>query len=439
MTMNTTWGYSEHDTAWKSDAELIRNLVDVASKGGNYLLNIGPTGDGSVPGESVRALDAIGAWMRTNGESIVGTRAGLLSNIPWGRTTTKGNTLYVHVFEWPADGRLVVPGLTRQVRSARLLGGGPLETRTDAAGMIVNVPVRAPDAAASVIAMELEGGQAEGGGVTAAGARLEKLAGDFQFTEGPAVDADGNVYFTDQPNNRIMRWGTDARLTTFMQPAGRANGMFFDRHGQLLACADEKTELWSIARGGRVTVLVKEYQGKRLNGPNDVWASPDGAIYFTDPFYKRPWWGYDTMPQDGQHVYRLGPDGRTLSRVATDLRQPNGIIGTPDGRTLFVADIAANRTYRYDIQADGTLGNKRLFCEQGSDGMTLDAEGNLYLTGKGVTVYDNAGRRVQQIDVPEPWTANVCIGGKDRRTLFVTASKGLYAIALRVRGAEQGK
>jgi gluconolactonase len=275
--------------------------------------------------------------------------------------------------------------------------------------------------------------------VLAPGAKLGKLAGGFEFTEGPAVDPAGNVLFTDQPNNRIMKWSTDGKLSTFMQPSGRANGMFFDRKGNLLACADEKNELWSIAPDDKITVVLKEYQGKPLNGPNDVWSAPDGTIYFTDPFYKRSWWTHDKMPQDGQHVYRLSADRQKLVRVAEDLKQPNGIIGTPDGKTLFVADIGAGKTYRYDIQPDGSLANKKLFCESGSDGMTLDSEGNLYLTGKGVPVFDKTGQKIEQIDVPEPWSANVCIGGKERKTLFITASKGFYAIALRVKGAEQGK
>ncbi len=155
MTMNTTWGYSEHDRAWKSDEVLIRNLVDVASKGGNYLLNIGPKGDASVPEESLRSMRAIGRWMKTNAESIYGTRASEFASLPWGRSTTKGNTRYFHVFDWPADGRLVVPGLTSRVRNARLLGGGTLRTESDRGGLIINVPPRPPDPTASVIAVEL--------------------------------------------------------------------------------------------------------------------------------------------------------------------------------------------------------------------------------------------------------------------------------------------
>ena len=276
-------------------------------------------------------------------------------------------------------------------------------------------------------------------GVLAPGAKLEKLSGEFSFTEGPTADASGNVFFTDQPNDRILKWSIEGRLSTFLQPAGRANGMFFDSKGNLIACADEKNELWSISPEGKPTVLLKDYESKTLNGPNDVWVHPDGGLYFTDPFYKRSWWKHDKMPQDGQHVYYLTPDRKKLVRVAADLTQPNGIIGTPDGKTLYVADIGARKTYSFQIQADGALTNKKLRCELGSDGMTLDTEGNLYLTGRGVSVFDSNGKRIEQINVPEAWTANVCFGGKDRQTLFITASKGFYAIRTRFKGANAAK
>jgi gluconolactonase len=276
--------------------------------------------------------------------------------------------------------------------------------------------------------------------VIAPGARLEQLAGGFDFTEGPTCDADGNLFFSDQPNDRILRWSGEGELSTFLQPAGRANGMYFDPGGHLIACADEKNALWSIAPDGKVSVIVGEYGGRLLNGPNDVWVRSDGAMYFTDPFYKRSWWTHDTMPQDGEHVYFLSADRRLLVRVADDLQKPNGIIGTPDGKTLYVADIGARKTYRYDIAPDGGLAGKTLAAEHGSDGMTLDNEGNLYLTGDGVVVFDKAGRQIDQIQVPdEQWTANVSFGGKDRHTLFITASTGLYGVRMRVRGANAAK
>jgi len=273
----------------------------------------------------------------------------------------------------------------------------------------------------------------------APGAQVEKLAEGFAFTEGPTADAAGNVFFTDQPNDRILKWSVDGKLTTFLQPAGRSNGMYFDRSGNLIACADEKNELWSITKDGKATVIWKENEGKKLNGPNDVWVHPSGSLYFTDPFYKRPWWTHDAPPQGGQHVYRLSADRKKIKRVTVDLEQPNGIIGSPDGKTLYVADIKAGKTYAYDIQKDGTLAGKRLQAALGSDGMTLDEEGNLYLTGKGVHVFDKTGKEIQVFDIPEDWTANVSFGGAEHRTLFITASKGLYAVRLRVKGANAAK
>ncbi|MBW8865177.1 MAG: SMP-30/gluconolactonase/LRE family protein [Verrucomicrobia bacterium] len=276
-------------------------------------------------------------------------------------------------------------------------------------------------------------------GVVAPEAKLEKLAGDFLFTEGPTCDKAGNLFFVDQPNDRIMEWSTDGKLSTFLQPSGRANGMCFDAKGNLIACADEHNQLWSIAPDKSVTVLVTNFQGKYMNGPNDVWVAPNGAMYLTDPFYKRTWWDHTTMALTNEEVYWLSPDRKSLVRVTDDLKKPNGITGTPDGKTLYVSDIGARQTWRYDIQPDGSLTNKTFFCALGSDGMTIDAEGNLYLTGNGVTVFDKTGKQIDHINVPEKWSANVCFGGKDHKTLFITASVSLYSIQLRVAGANPAK
>jgi gluconolactonase len=276
--------------------------------------------------------------------------------------------------------------------------------------------------------------------VIAPGAAVEKVAGGFAFTEGPSCDAQGNLYFTDQPNDRIMRWGVDGQLSTFLQPAGRANGLYFDGAGNLIACADEKNALWSIAPDRTITILRDRYEGMALNGPNDVWVRPDGALYFTDPFYQRPWWTHTAMPQDSQQVYFLSADRQRFVRVTNDLVKPNGIIGTADGKSLFVSDIEAKKTYRFDVAPDGALSGKTVVVEAGSDGMTLDNEGHLYLTGDGVMVFGPSGRQIEHIRVPdEKWTANVAFCGPDRRTLFITASTGLYAIRTRVTGANAAK
>jgi gluconolactonase len=158
-------------------------------------------------------------------------------------------------------------------------------------------------------------------------------------------------------------------------------------------------------------------------------------LYFTDPFYRRDYWKRGPKELDREAVYYLPPDRKQLVRVVDDLKQPNGIIGTPDGKVLYVADIGAGKTYEYQVQPDGTLTGKKLFCKLGSDGMTIDDQGNVYLTGRGVIVFDKTGKQIEHIAVSEPWTANVCFGGKDRQTLFITASKSLYGMQMRVKGA----
>lgn len=279
--------------------------------------------------------------------------------------------------------------------------------------------------------------------VVAPNAKLQKLAGGFAFTEGPTCDKKGNVFFVDQPNNRIMEWSVDGKLSTFMEPSQYANGMMFDSKGNLVACADEHNQLWSIAPDKSVTILVTNYEGKYLNGPNDVWVAPDNGIYMTDPFYKRKWWDHNTMALDAEKVFYLSPDRKKLIPVADGLKKPNGITGTPDGKTLYVADIRDDKTWRYDILPGGSLTNKTLFFSKGSDGMTIDADGDLYLcaTGQtnGITVLNSSGKQIDHIDVPEKWSANVCFGGKDHKTLFITASTSLYSIRMRVKGGNPSK
>ena len=273
--------------------------------------------------------------------------------------------------------------------------------------------------------------------VLAPNARVEKIAGGFIFTEGPTADRTGNIYFVDQDNNRILEYDTTGTLTTFMQPSGYANGMTFDPDGHLIAAADEKNEMWSIdVTPKKSTVLFGgTYQDKRLNGPNDVWVNPrSGRMCFTDPYYQRRWWTRGPK-ESPEAVYVYSPSDRQLMRLIDDLIQPNGIIGTPDGKTLYVADIRAQKTYAYDIRDDGQLTNKRQFCPLGSDSMTIDSEGHIYLTSGRQHVFDRNGRELETIDVPEV-PSNVCFGGTNRHTLFITARTSLYAVRTRVHGVD---
>ena len=271
--------------------------------------------------------------------------------------------------------------------------------------------------------------------LVAQGAELNLEAADYEFTEGPAVDKAGNVYFTDQPNNRILKWSAeDGTISTFMEPAGRANGLFFDHEGNLLAAADEKFELWRIDTEKNVTVLLDEFEGKKFNGPNDIWVDPDGGIYFTDPYYQRPYWERQEKDMEKQQVYYISPDIGQVSVAASNFVQPNGIIGASDGKTLYIADIGDKKTYVYTINDDHSLTDKRIFCELGSDGMTLDEQGNVYLTGNGVTVFNGSGEKILHIPVPQKWTANVTFGGKDRNVLFITAMNSVYTLKMNVKG-----
>jgi gluconolactonase len=304
-------------------------------------------------------------------------------------------------------------------------------------------------------------------------ARPEKLGEGFTFTEGPAVDKHGNVFFTDQPNDKIYKWAASTgQITTFLTPTGRSNGTYFDKQGNLIACADMNGELWSIARDGSHTVLVDNHNGKKLNGPNDLWINPkNGGIYFTDPIFPRGYWapgdprqqGWEPTHSEqaetgkGGYVYYLAPGSHTLTRVVKDEMGwdsdswPNGVVGTPDGKKLYVnrwyydpMDDKAG-TYVFDINPDGTLSNMKKFTQMGGDGMTIDELGNVYIAnGLGITAFDPSGNKILNIPPPNGWDniSNVVFGGQNSKTLFMTVSFGppwdqiasVYGLKMKVKG-----
>jgi len=268
------------------------------------------------------------------------------------------------------------------------------------------------------------------GSVVAPGAEAKKLAGDFRFTEGPASDTAGNVYFTDIPNNHILKWSLEGKLSTFRENSGGANGLYFDKEGNLLACEGGGRRLVSITPKGKVSVLAAEYEGKKFNSLNDLWIDPEGGVYFTDPRYGNR----DGMQQNGEHVYYLTPCGREIRRVIDDMVRPNGVIGTANGKRLYVTDHGGGKTFVYNVNKNGSLSDKKLFCSEGSDGMTIDARGNVYLTTDVVAVYNRQGEKIEEIKIPER-PANVTFGGPDNKTLFVTARTSLYSVDMQVKGA----
>jgi len=296
--------------------------------------------------------------------------------------------------------------------------------------------------------------------------QLHLLKDGFSFTEGPANDRHGNVYFTDQPNDRIYRWdaGTGA-VTLWLQGTGRANGTIFDREGNLITASDMHGELWKIRPDGSHKVLIDNYQGKLLNGPNDVWINPvNGGIYITDPIFPRGYWDAgdprqqpwepthsEQAPQGkGGYVYYLPPGAHKLVRVTTEAMGwesdawPNGVVGTPDGKKLYVNKWFYDNhggTWVFDIKKDGSLTNMRKFSDWGGDGMSMDELGNVYISnGEGVLAFDPDGNMILKIPTApgdSHGSNNNTFAGRDGRTFFITGpSNSITAIRMRVKGSD---
>lgn len=285
------------------------------------------------------------------------------------------------------------------------------------------------------------------GDMIPADAVLEQLFDGCTFSEGPAADAEGNVYFSDCPNNRILVYHPDSVKTeVWKEPSGRANGMNFDAQGRLVTCCDGKDggarAVQRYEPDGTVTTLASHYNGKLLNAPNDLCFDREGRIYFTDPRY-----GFkEDLEQDCMAVYRLDLDG-SLTRVIDDLETPNGILITPDNKTLYLvnhnADPGGARTLvAYDLDHKGNWNQRAVFYDHGEgyggDGMVLDVQGNIYLTAgenekAGIYIFSPEGELIGFIPLPET-PGNCTFGGPDLCTLYIAASKSLYGIKLMIPG-----
>jgi len=263
----------------------------------------------------------------------------------------------------------------------------------------------------------------------APGAAVERIATGYAFLEGPSADTYGNIYFTDIPTERILRWTPDDGVTTYRQNTNQANGLIFDLDGRLLICEMKTRRITALGLDGNEMNIADHFDGLRFNSPNDMWVDRNGGIYFTDPRYGAT----DDIELDGNHVFYITPSTNTVLQVTTDLVRPNGLVGTPDGRRLYIADHGGGQTFVFDIEPDGRLTNQRVFVSQGADGITLDSKGNVYLTGDDVTIYNPSGIPVGSIAVPEP-PANLAFGGIDGKTLFITARSSLYSVKMAVTG-----
>ncbi len=267
---------------------------------------------------------------------------------------------------------------------------------------------------------------------------VEKVAGGFAFTEGPAADGLGNLFFSDIPNARIHKLDAKGKVSVFREKSNKANGLMVDSLGRILACEMDGALVALSPDGTGREVLADQHNGKPLNAPNDLVLDKTGGIYFTDPMYgaKTP------LPQGKTCVYYL-PKGGKPSRLLDNLPNPNGVSLSPDGTTLYVIPSSQKRMMAYPVEAPGKLGVGRVFCELaqkrpqgngGGDGLAVDVQGNLYITTEtGVQVYSPAGKLLGTLVFPEQ-PANCDFGGPGNKTLFVTAQTSLYKVELEIPG-----
>ncbi|HZZ82871.1 MAG TPA: SMP-30/gluconolactonase/LRE family protein [Gemmataceae bacterium] len=268
--------------------------------------------------------------------------------------------------------------------------------------------------------------------------KITKLDAKFQFTEGPAVDAKGNVYFTDIPAEKIHKYGVDGKLSTFVENSNHANGLMFNSKGELVACEmDGQIVAYDIASKKKRTVIDK-YDGNRFNAPNDLVVDKSDGVYFTDPSFRAP----KPMPQNKLGVYYTDGKGK-VTRVIDNLPNPNGVLLSIDEKTLFVFPTGQAGMMAYPIESPGKIGKGKIFCNlkqpegkqgTGADGATIDNKGNLYITSAiGIQVFDPHGKLLGVIRLPEQ-PANCCFGGADMKTLCVTARTSFYTIPMEATG-----
>jgi gluconolactonase len=266
----------------------------------------------------------------------------------------------------------------------------------------------------------------------------KKLFTGFEFTEGPAADAQGNVYFSDIPATTIYKIGIDGSKSVFTDNSRHANGLMFNSRGELVACEmDGQVVAWNInARSRRL--VAETYEGKRFNAPNDLVIDRQDGVYFTDPAFRAP----TPLPQGKTAVYYADPQGK-VTRLIDNLPNPNGVRLTPDEKTLYVIPSGQAEMMAYPVDAPGKLGSGKVFCTlqqpggktgSGGDGLAIDSKGNVYIASQlGLQVYDPLGKRLGILRLSEV-PANVTFGGPEFRTLYVTARKSLYTIPMDVRG-----
>jgi gluconolactonase len=274
-------------------------------------------------------------------------------------------------------------------------------------------------------------------------ATLEKLGGDFLFTEGPLWHPTGKfLLFSDMPGDHLRRWSAHDGVTTFRKPCNMSNGLAYDRQGRLVVCEHATSQLTRTESDGRSVPIATHYQGKQLNSPNDVICRSDGGIYFSDPPYGRAkFFGVERAQElSFQGVYRAGTDPRSPVLLVDDFDRPNGLCFSLDEARLYVNDTARRHIRVFEVTPTGGLANGRLWAETkgdkpgAPDGMKLDSAGNVYCTGPGgIHVFDPDASLLEVIETPER-TANFAFGDDDYRSLFITASTSLYRTRREIPG-----
>ena len=268
-------------------------------------------------------------------------------------------------------------------------------------------------------------------------AKLEKVAGDFGFTEGPMWDPAGFMYVSDETINKIFRVFPDGRKEEVIA-LGDPDGNTFDRKHRVIDCASVLRAIIEVTPDGKYKILADRYEGKKLNSPNDVIIGPDGAIYFTDPTLDLVAGEKQELPYQG--VFRLDEAGN-LRLLIKDLKQPNGLAFSPDGKHFYVDDDEMRDIHVYDVAADGSMTNGRVFGKEIGgekegvpDGIKVDKKGNLFITGpKGIWVWDASGNHLGTIVMPEQ-PANLTWGDKDYRTLYITATTSVFKLRTKTDG-----
>jgi gluconolactonase len=313
-------------------------------------------------------------------------------------------------------------------------------------------------------------GTASSASLVAPGSEVTLVKSGYQGTEGPAADAEGNIYFTEKAGNSIQKWSwRDGKISSYKVLEGGAIGMMFDAQGQLIACCFDGTVTRDNLKGN-IAVIADSCDGKKLHIPNDLWIDSKGGIYFSDFAFLgmgpggppgedgdaggmpgaqaeseegrgmggSPTGGFPGMSAsedttvDDLGICYIAPDGKSVTRVLSGIN-PNGLIGTPDGKILYTT--GEGGLCAYTIHSDGSLSDPKLFCTESTDGIAMDEQNNVYLIGDQISIYNPKGGKIEEIPLPEEKCKNMTFGGKDRKTLFITGNSGVYTLEMTVRGA----